>query len=87
MTVVWLSSLYLIPSYFHGGEKTNDHNLDLVLLDVTRWNTTFLLDVDVRKGWGLNEVRGVHRLSCPCVTSDEGGDKVVSLLEAAVSSS
>lgn len=36
---------------------------------------------------GGSKVQGVLRLSCLCVTSDEDGDRVVSLLEAAVSSS
>lgn len=51
-----------------------------------RWNITFcrmwMYDRD-KKRW--IKVQGVLQLSCPCVMFDEDGDKVVSLLEAAVS--
>lgn len=56
----------------------------LVLLDAMRGNTTFCWMWMWERP---SKVRSVLRLSCLCVTSDEDGDKVVSLWEAAVSSS
>lgn len=56
----------------------------LVLLDAMRGNTTFCWMWMWERP---SKVRSVVRLSCLCVTSDEDGDKVASLWEAAVSSS
>lgn len=84
---------FLVSHIYH---KLDDYDLDFVLLDAMRRDTTFLLEVDERRGRGeeaggsdtvVEKFQGVPAFSCPCVTSDEDGDRAVSLLKAAVSSS
>lgn len=83
-----LSSLYLLHIFMGKKRKQKqkkDYKLDFSIAEVEHH---ILLGVDLSRGYRRQfRVQGALRLSCPCVTSDEGGDRVVSLWEAAVSSS
>lgn len=69
-------------------KKRKDYKLDFSIAGCNEMEHPILLGVDLSRGYRRQfRVQGALRLSCPCVTSDEGGDRVVSLLEAAVSSS
>lgn len=83
-----LSCLYPLHIFMGEKKKKIDYKLDFSIAGCNEVDHHILLGVDLSRGYRRQfRVQGALRLSCPCVTSDEGGDRVVSLLEAAVSSS